>query len=112
MKITELKLRIITSIDNLIDKYYGDPTMLDKFVNATLKLLVQQNANKYDNVLNMFADENGNIDAHTVVSTYANMLEGEGITVDLRRYVPGYIGSMLPNKILILRKEDIMDILL
>jgi hypothetical protein len=112
MKITEFKLRVVTGLNRLIDDYFGDNNIKDNFINATLKLLVKQNQNKYDYILNMFADENGCIDAHNVVSTYANMIGDEGITFDIRNYIDNdYLRAILPNKVLIINKNDITSLL-
>lgn len=112
MKITEFKLRIVTGLNRLIDDYFGENNLKDHFINATLKLLVKQNQNKYDYILNMFSDENGNIDAQTVIATYSDMIGEEGITFDIRQYIDNnYLKTLLPNKVLIINKNDILNLL-
>lgn len=112
MKPAEFKLRVIHGINNLIDDYFGAPTINEKVINATLKLLVKQNSNKYDHILNMFADENGEIDAVTIVDTYAEMLGPDGITFDLKSYINNdYIKNFIPNKILIIKKDDLINLI-
>lgn len=111
MKIAEFKLRVINGINGLINDYFGSLTMTDKFINATLKLLVKQNSNKYDHVLNMFADENGEINSNDIISVYSDMIGDEGLTFDLRDYVGSEIGRFMPNKVLIIKKEDLIKIM-
>lgn len=40
MKVEELKLRIVKSVNELIDVYYADNDFVDKMINSTLKILV------------------------------------------------------------------------
>ena len=49
MKISEFKLKIQNGLGSLIDTYFGSNSISDKFINATLKILVKQNIHKYDN---------------------------------------------------------------
>lgn len=112
MKMAEFKLRVVTGLNNLIDDYFGENNYKDKFINATLKLLVKQNQNKYDHILDMFADENGCIDGDIVLCTYADMVGREGITFDIRQYIDNnYLKTLLPNKVLIISKDDILNLL-
>jgi hypothetical protein len=43
MKIHEVKLRLNNSINRLIDIYFGLPTVSEKMLNATLKIIAKQN---------------------------------------------------------------------
>lgn len=113
MKISECKLRVVGKLNSLIDDYFGSKTMNERFINATLKFLVKQNANKYDNILYLFADENGEIDMYTLVDYYADLIGEDGIKFDLKQYVDNeYVRNMIPNKILLLKKEDILNLVM
>ena len=113
MKIAEFKLRIIRSLNALVDDYFSGPMINEKFINTTLKLLIKQNSNKYDKYLEMFADETGEIDAHTVIESYAGMIDEKGLEFDLKKYIDNvYINSIIPNKVLIIKKEDIVNMLI
>lgn len=113
MKTSEFKLRVINTVNNLIDDYFGGSQLNEKFINATLKFLVKQNSNKYDNILAMFADENNEIDAYSLIESYANMVGEQGIRFDLKSYINNeYVKTLIPNKILILKKEDILNMML
>lgn len=111
MKISEFKIRIINGLNGFVDDYFGSGSLTDKFINSTLKVIIKQNSNKYDNILELFADENGEIDPHTIINEYSNLLIGEGIIIDIRDFIPNeMIKSLLPNKALKIRKEDIINI--
>ena len=43
MKISEFKLKIQSGLGGLIDTYFGSNSISDKFINATLKILLKQN---------------------------------------------------------------------
>ena len=40
MKAQEVKLKLVTSVNKLIDTYFGSPIVSEKMINATLKVLV------------------------------------------------------------------------
>lgn len=111
MKISEFKLKIHSGLNNLIDTYFGSNSVSDKFFNATLKILVKQNIHKYDDVLEMFADENGEINAMDVIDEYSKVFPDEGFVFDVRNYVKNdLMRSLMPNKALIIKKEDLKQI--
>lgn len=63
--------------------------------------VIDANINKYDNVIQMFEDEKGNIDVD-------NILKNIGLDefrIDLKSISP-----MLPNRILLISKEDIEEL--
>lgn len=113
MKLSEFKLRIISKVNQLIDDYFCSNTINERFINSTLKFIVKQNSNKYDNVLSLFLDENGEIDMYTLVDYYAEVVGDDGIRFDLKQYIDNeYIRNIIPNKILILKKDDILNMVL
>lgn len=112
MKIHEVKLRLNNSINKLIDTYFGLPTVTEKMINATLKIMVKQNMYKMDGILNAFADQNGEIDPQAILYEYANQIDDNGIRVDIKDYIDNdLMKQILPNKILIIKKEDIMGLI-
>lgn len=111
MKPIEVKLKLVNSVNNLIDTYFGQPTVTEKMINATLKILVKQNAYKVDDVLAMFTDKNGEINPNDILAEYANVIGEEGFVIDIKEYVHNdMIRQFLPNKILVLKKEDILNL--
>ena len=112
MKIHEVKLRLNSSINKLIDTYFGLPTVTEKMINATLKIIAKQNMYKLDTILGMFADQNGEIDPQAILYEYANQIDENGIRIDIKDYIDNdLIKQILPNKILIIKKEDIMSLI-
>ena len=113
MKTHEFKLKVVKGLNDLIDVYFGSKNLNERFINATLKFLVKQNSNKYDNILSMFSDENGEIDIYTMTDYYVEVIGDEGIKFDLKKYITNdTIRSIIPDKVLVLKKEDIMNLAL
>ena len=111
MKASEFKIKIINWLNRTIDTYFGSNGISDKFLNATLKILVTQNQNKYDEILNLFADETGDIDEELIVDKYSEVI-GNGFIFDIRDYIKNdLIRSMLPNKALKITKDDMLGLL-
>ena len=112
MKISEFKLRVVNAANKMIDTYFGETTLTEKFINSTLKLLVKQNIHKVDNMISLFADANGELDADAILSEYSNIVGPDGLVFDLKDYVPNeMVRAMIPDKVLIVKKEDILSIL-
>lgn len=112
MKPIEVKLKLVNAVNNLIDTYFGMPTVSEKMINATLKILVKQNAYKVDEVLRMFTDKDGEINPSDILIEYANLVGDEGFVIDIKQYVNNdLIKQLLPNKILVLKREDILNLI-
>ena len=112
MNTSEVKLKLITSVNRLIDTYFGMPTVTEKMINATLKVIVKQNAYKIDGVLNMFADQNGEINPQEVLIEYANQIDDNGLIIDIKQYINNEtLRQILPNKVLVMKREDILNLI-
>jgi hypothetical protein len=112
MNTQEVKLKLITSVNRLIDTYFGTPTVMEKMINATLKVLVKQNAYKIDGMLELFTDQNGNINPQDILLEYANQIDENGIIVDIKQYINNdTLRNFLPNKVLVLKREDILSLI-
>lgn len=112
MKVSEFKLRAISTINSLIDTYFGSNTMVDKFVNSTLHIMVKQKSYMLDDVLNLFTDQDGNIDEELLIDEYSKMFGENDIIIDIRRYIKNdFVRDMLPNKSLVIKSDDILDML-
>lgn len=108
MKSSEFKLSIVQGINNLIDDYFGTGSMADRFINSTLKIMVKQNTYKLDNIIGLFADENGCIDEEVIIDEYSKVIGEQGFIFDLRDIVKNeMIKNMLPNKALVVKSEDL-----
>lgn len=112
MNTSEVRLKLITSVNRLIDTYFGMPTVTEKMINATLKVVVKQNAYKIDGFLNMFADQNGEINPQEVLIEYANQIDDNGLIIDIKQYINNEtLKQILPNKVLVLKREDIINLI-
>ena len=112
MNTSEVRLKLITSVNRLIDTYFGMPTVTEKMINATLKVVVKQNAYKIDGFLNMFADQNGEINPQEVLIEYANQIDDNGLIIDIKQYINNEtLKQILPNKVLVLKREDIFNLI-
>lgn len=112
MKVEEMKNKIITKVNELIDLYFGENEFVDKMVNATLKVMLNTKQDSISDFLAIMADEDGNIDADTIVEMYASQIGNDGIPFDIKHYIKSdIIRNILPNKSLIITKEDIEKML-
>lgn len=112
MKVSEVKIKLLNKANSLIDVYFNENHLSDKFINSTLKIIMKQNIHKIDDVFNLFADKDGEIDLNMVINEYTNMIPDAGIVFDLKEFVNNdLVKNMLPDKILLIKKEDIMSIL-
>ena len=112
MRTAEIKLKLVNSVNRMIDTYFGMPTITEKMINATLKVLLKQNINKVDGLLKMFENEYGEINPQDILMEYANQIDENGVAIDIRDYVNNdTIKQMLPNKVLIVKKDDILNLI-
>lgn len=113
MKTQEVRLKLITSVNKLIDTYFNAPTVTDKMINATLKVVVKQNAYKIDSMLALFTDENGEINPHEVLMEYANQIDDNGIVIDIKQYINNEtLKQFIPNKVLLIKRDDILNLVI
>lgn len=99
MQINEAKAVIHNHLTKLINEWFGDKPI----VKALAKTVLQANLNKYDNLLEMITNEKGDIMLEELIK---NLGLVEGYQIDLSSISP-----LLPNRILIISKEDIQQIL-
>lgn len=112
MKTAEVKIRLINTANSLIDTYFNGSDFSDKFINSTLKIIIKQNANKFDDVFALFADKDGDIDLRMMVDEYSKMISDNGIIFDIKDYVSNdFVKNMLPDKVLVIKKDDIASLL-
>ena len=110
MRTGEVKMRIGKTAISLIDTYFGGTSFNEKFINSTLKIIFKQNLYRLDSILVLFADQNGEINTMELVKEYSNMIDEEGVTFDIKKFVDNdLIKNMIPDKILIIKREDIIN---
>lgn len=100
MKKEQLKPILKDYIHKMIDSWFeGLPlwkTLGHSFVEA--------NVNKYDTTIDMFADENGEIDAKGILKNIGETMESP-YKIDLQQF-----SLLFPNRILLITKEDIQHL--
>ena len=112
MNKNEFKLRVVTMFKRLIDTYFAEDNIIDRMANGTLKILVETNTDKIDGFIKMFCDKDGNVDANTIMNTYANQIPESGRNFDIKDYVDSeFVKAILPNKSLIIKREDLLRVI-
>lgn len=114
MKPDEVKMRIMKFLDKTIDAYIPKINILDKVKNGTIKLWLDQNINKIDPILAIFVDSQGEIDVKFISKYYEDILFENGeFKMDIRDLIPddyGIVKEILPNKIILFKRNDLNDI--
>jgi hypothetical protein len=95
----QLKPHISDFLKKMMGEWFADKPML-KILGISL---IDANINKYDNILDMFANENDDIDIEGVLNNLTSAMEGN-IELDLHKLSP-----LLPNRVLLITKNDITD---
>ena len=93
MKKEELKPKLQAFLRQMMSEWFADKSFLKGLGIA----LVDANVNKYDSILDMFADENGEIDVEGIIKNMDDRIE-----IDLQSLSP-----ILPNRILLITKSDL-----
>ena len=111
IKIHEFKLRLLNGVEGLIDTYFAGGGMSDRLINATVKIIVNQNVDKLDEFIELFADKNGYIDTEVLIKEYGKAFGTDKRILDLRDFVSNdMVRRVLPNKALAIRIDDIAKI--
>lgn len=112
MKVSEFKMKLVHGINGFIDDYFGTNTTKDRLINTTLKIYVEQNQNALDDIINLFANSNNEINANEILTKYADIIGDKGIVFDIRDFIKSpFLKPILPDKVLLIKKEDILNIL-
>ena len=93
MKKEILKPKLQAFLRQMMSEWFADKSFLKGLGIA----LVDANVNKYDSILDMFADENGEIDVEGIIKNMDDRIE-----IDLQSLSP-----ILPNRILLITKSDL-----
>lgn len=99
MKRNDFKSVVSDFLKGMMEQWFPDKG----FIKGLGWSLIDANVNKFDNLLQLFEDENGEIDA---VGLIKNMNIEEPIKIDLQQYSP-----ILPHRVLLITKDDINDLL-
>lgn len=101
MKVQEFKTVLIQHLDKLISEWFGDKPLF----NAIAKTAVKANINKFDGLLDMLTDEQGDLLVEELVNNLGDAVE-RGYEIDLTE-----ISTLLPKRVLLISKEDIQSLL-
>lgn len=108
LRLGEFKEKVINGIESLIDTYFSEKNVSDRILNATVKIIVRQNSNKFDNLIELFADKDGLIDTDMIIAEYSKAFDADKLIIDIRDFVNNEtVKQMLPNKALAIKMDDI-----
>lgn len=111
ININEFKIKLLAGVEDLIDTYFAGGGISDRLINATVKIIVNQNIDKLDGFIELFADKNGHIDTDTLIREYGKAFGTDKFILDLRDFVSNdMVRRALPNKALAIRINDIAKI--
>lgn len=111
IKIHEFKTKLLNGVDGLIDEYFSGMTIGDRLINATVKIIINQNVDKLDGFMELFADTNGEIDIDMIIREYGKAFGTDKFVIDLRDFVENdMVKRALPNKAIAIRIDDIARI--
>ena len=96
-----LKDIVSKKIIQLMTEWFSDKPLIQ----AIGITIIQTNVNKFDSVIDMLTDNEGNVNIDGLVENLGNTLE-QDYTIDLTTISP-----YLPNRILIISKEDIKNLI-
>ena len=112
IKISEFKLKLLQGGNNLIDTYFAGVSPSERLINATVKIILNQNIDKVDDLIGLFADKEGYIDTDLIVTEYSKAFGTDKIILDLRDFINNdMIKRVLPNKALAIKIDDIANML-
>lgn len=100
MKINQLKPILKKFLIDMMEGWFSDKPFL-KVIGIQL---INANENKYDNIFEMFADENGDIDMENLLNSIVGTMEKD-YEIDLQQFSP-----LLPNRILLISKNDLSNL--
>lgn len=112
IRMSEFKFKLVNGLEGLIDTYFSPDNIKDRFINATVKIIVNQNIDKLDDFIALFADKDGFIDTDLIIREYSKAFGTDKLVLDMRDFVNNdMIKRALPNKALALELNDLANIL-
>lgn len=114
MSTEEVKMRIVKFINKTMDAYIPQSNVVDRLKNCTFKLWFEQNISRIDPILATFVDSKGELDIKFITHYYEEALFEKGeFKLDIRDLIPDdyvFIKEMLPNKLILFKKNDLIEI--
>ena len=112
MRKEELKYSIKQYVLQLINDVLPESGILGKLSNRTAKYWVEQNQWRLDEILSVFTDKDECIDTEKLAEMYEDVLFENGeLRLSLKEIAPDAVKAMLPDKIMIFKKEDLLKLL-
>ena len=112
MRKEELKYSIKKYVNQLIDDVLPESGILGKLSNRTAKYWVEQNQWRLDEIISVFTDKDECIDTQKLAEMYEDVLFENGeLRLSLKEIAPDSIKTMVPDKIMVFRKEDLHTLL-
>lgn len=112
IRMSEFKFKLVNGLEGLVDTYFSPDNIKDRFINATVKIIVNQNIDKLDDFITLFADKDGFIDTDLIIREYGKAFGTDKLVLDMRDFVNNdMIKRALPNKALALELNDLANIL-
>lgn len=100
MNKAQIKDIISKKIITLMRDWFGDKPLIQ----AIGITIIQTNVNKFDGLIDMMTDENGEVNTDALIENLGSILE-QDYTIDLTTISP-----LLPKRILIISKSDIQSV--
>jgi c-di-GMP-related signal transduction protein len=111
IRVNEFKYKVLNGVENLIDVYFSPNSITDRFINATVKIIVNQNVDKLDDFIVLFADKDGFIDTDVIIKEYGKAFGTDKLIIDLRDFVNNdIVRRALPNKAIAIELNDLAKI--
>jgi hypothetical protein len=112
MRKEELEYSIKQYVNQLINDVLPETGILGKLGNRTAKYWVEQNQWRLDEILSVFTDKDGCIDTEKLADMYEDVLfENDELRLPLREIAPESVKAMLPDKIMIFKRNDLHKLL-
>ena len=112
MRKEELEYNIKQYVLQLINDVLPENGLLSKLGNRTAKYWVEQNQWRLDEILSVFTNKDGCIDTEKLAEMYEDVLFENGeLRLSLKEIAPEGVKAMLPDKIMIFKKDDLYKLL-
>ena len=112
MRKEELEYSIKKFVHQLIDDVFPESGILNKLSNKTAKYWVEQNQWRLDEILSVFTDKDECIDTEKLAEMYEDVLFENGeLRLALKEIAPDNLKAMLPDKIMIFKRDDLHNLL-
>ena len=101
MNKADIKKIISNKLIRLMGEWFSDKPVIQAFGIT----IIQTNVNKFDGVIDMLTDENGNVNIEALIDNLGDTLERD-MTIDLTTISP-----YLPKRVLVITKADIQELI-